>query len=194
MASYGRNFDFRIPPDGEDRKGRFATPAGSSFPIGAPVEADDTAGIDSGLDLQVVKLAVSGEATAGKAGRAGILVYEHINSYAFAGTDPLLTTYSDLNTAPGGAAVQVVHDPDIKFVLRNTSARTFLNTRNYTAFTMVAGLGATPTLAVGDYLEPHSDPSSTNGYWQETSTVANAWAVVTKVDSDRGEVECQMLF
>jgi hypothetical protein len=57
---------------------------------------------------------------------------------------------------------------------------------------MVAGLGATPTLQVGDYLTPGTGNDSA-GYWAETASAANAWLVVTLVDSARQEVEAELL-
>jgi hypothetical protein len=129
-----------------------------------------------------------------KNGHAGIALYEY-GPAAFAGDDPILTTYSDKDTIPTGAAIQLVSGDKVKVVLRNTSNRTFLQSRTYVGRTMVAGLGATPTVGVGDYLEPFgATASDTNGYWKETATTANAWLVVTKVDSTRGEVEARMLF
>ncbi len=189
--SYGRNFEFRVPPVGGQRGGRYATPAaglggGVEFPIGVPVRATTT---HNTLGLQEV--AIGSNATPPKPGKNGILVFEHLD---FAGSDPLLTTASDRDTAPNGKAVQVVSGSEVKVVLRNTSDRTFLQTRDYAGRIMVAGLGATPTVAVGDYLEPHSSPSDDNGYWVETGTAANAWLVVTAVDTARGEVEARMLF
>ena len=127
-----------------------------------------------------------------KPGEGGIAVYEY-GPAAYAGDDPFLTTYSDKDTVPAGAAVQVVNGPDVKVVLRNTSDETFLNTRDYTGRVMVGGLGATLTLAVGDYLTPGTG-DDTDGYWEETSTASEAWLVITKVDNDRGEVEARLTF
>lgn len=192
--SYGRNFEFRVPPSGGQRSGRFATPAlgsdgaGAEFRIGVPVRGTTTFNT---LGLQQVETAPV--ATPPVSGRYGILVFEHAPA-AFAGDDPFLTTYSDKDTAPNGKAVQVVSGPEIKVVLRNTDDRTFLNTRDYEGKTFVEGFGATPTVIVGDYLEPNDSPTDTAGWWRETSTRADAWLVVTKVDSARGEVEARMLF
>jgi hypothetical protein len=58
---------------------------------------------------------------------------------------------------------------------------------------MVAGLGATPTVAIGDYLTPGAG-DDVSGYWAETATAANGWLVVTKVDADRGELEARLNF
>lgn len=192
--SYGRNFSFRVTPSGGQRSGRFATPSDGSngsdleFRIGCGVKSTTTVN-----DLGLTEVAMGDDAVPPVSGKMGILVYEY-GPAAFAGDDPFLTTYSDKDTAPNGKGVQVVSGPEIKVVLKNTSDRTFLNTRDYTGRTMVAGMGATPTVAIGDYLEPHATPNDTNGYWQETATLANAWLVVTSVDTDRAEVEARMLF
>jgi len=129
-------------------------------------------------------------------GRHGIGIYEHGDGDTWAGFDRQLTTYSDLGTLPPAKAVQLVSGPNVKVVFRNTDDETYLNVREYEGRTMVAEIGtpATPNVTAGDYLEPHSSPSDTNGYWQSTATRANAWLVVTRVDVDRGEVEAQFLF
>lgn len=190
MSAYGRNFEFRVPPVGGQRSGRYVTPStGTPIPLGAPVAVDPTESPNE-LGLQPIVLA-SDEVP--EPGRCGILVYEY-GPAGFAGDDPWLTTFSDKDVAPLGKAVQVVSGDTVKVVLRNTSDRQFLNTRDYAGRTMVAGLGATPTVAVGDYLKPHTTPSDANGYWIETATAAEAWLVVTAVDSARGEVEARFLF
>lgn len=200
MASYGRNFDFRIPPEGVDRKGRFvlnitdlsAAALVAGVPLGAPVVLDTTIAVSTSYSGAAnVKLATGAQNPA--PGISGILLYEHAPA-AYAGFDPLLTTYSDLGTAPVGKLVQVVSDPDIKVVLKNTAQSTFLGTRTYAGRVMVAGVSiATPTVAVGDYLTPGTG-NDTAGYWTETSTAAQGWLRVTSVDTVRGEVEAQMTF
>lgn len=191
MASYGRNFDFRILPESENRRGRFAVPSvGNAIPIGVPVGMTNAAET-SVLGLSPVDL-VTG-ATAPLIGHHGIVVFEY-GPAAFAGNDPYLTTYSDKDTIPLGAAVQVVSGPDIKVVFRNTFARTFHGTRQYAGRLMVAGIGiATPTIAVGDLLTPGTG-TDVAGYWAETGSASNAWLRVTHVDNARAEVEAQLLF
>lgn len=187
--SYGRNFEFRVPPYGGQRGARYALADDvDDLPIGAPVALT---GDDDGNGRNLVDSASA--ATPPVSGVHGIAVYEYAPA-AFAGDDPLLTTYSDKDTVPALASVQLVSGDTVKVVLRNTEDRTFLQVREYEGRTMVAGLGATPTLAVGNFLEPHTSPSDTNGYWQETATKANAWLVITSVDSARGEVEARMMF
>jgi hypothetical protein len=191
MSNYGKNFEFRIAPHGTQRYGRVIVPdSGTALPIGAPVALDGTVDVDS-RGFTTVAL-VTG-ATAPITGKHGLAIYEFKNSEAFAGYDPSLTTYSDLNTIPLAAAIQLVSGPDVKVVFRNTSATVFLGQRSYPAFTMVAGLGATPTVAVGDYLTPGTG-NSTSGFWAENATASNGWFVVTNVDVARQEVEARMTF
>lgn len=193
MANYGRNFEFRVSPQSGQRASRYATQGAdanaTTIPIGGAIQvldgSEDTAG------RLLVEIADDG--TPPVSGLHGIAVFEHAPA-AFAGDDPFLTVYSDKVDVPDGVGVQMVSGKEVKVVFRNTATRTFLVAREYTGKTMVAGAGATPTVAVGNYLEPHASPSDTNGYWQETATAANAWLVVTKVDTARGEVEARMLF
>jgi hypothetical protein len=189
MTNYGKNFEFRTQPDGANRSGRYYLTGSTNIPIGAPVKYDSNED-ENALGLLPVTLA-TGDQARPLPGMGGILVYEHAPA-AFAGVDPFLTTYSDIDTAPYGKAVIVVSGDDVKVVLRNTSATTFLNTRSYAGRTMVTGIGATPTLVVGNYLTPGTGNDSA-GYWAETSTEANAWLVVTKVDLARGEVEARFV-
>jgi hypothetical protein len=190
MASYGRNFDFRVAPEAENRKGRFAVPAvGNKIPLGTPVGS--TGAAETALGLAPVAAATG--STVPQKGKHGILVYEY-GPAAFAGDDPFLTTYSDKDVAPLGAAVQVVSGREIKVVLRNTSARHFLG-RAYNGRVMVAGLaGATPTVVVGSFLTPGTG-DDVNGYWTTTNNSGgDAWLLVTHVDNARAELEAQLLF
>lgn len=189
MSNYGTNFEFRVPPVGGQRSGRFYVTA--ELPIGVPVTVD-TSGDENGLGLLPVELATG--ATAKPApGMGGILVYEY-GPAAFAGDDAQLVLYSDKSTAPAGAAVQVVSGSEVKVLLRNTDDETFLNTREYEGRVMVAGVGiATPTVVVGDGLTPGTG-NDTDGYWAENGTAANQWLIVTKVDNDRKEVEARLNF
>lgn len=208
MGTYGRNLEFRVPPQSEYRMGRFATnptplsgsgSAGTGasgtglIPIGAPVIADTTAGADS-MGRQTVKLATSADSGGDvpAPGLAGIAVYEY-GPAAFAGSDPLLTTYSDLGVVPAGRGVQVVHGTHVKVVFYNTIAEVFLGQRTYPQRTMVNGLGATPTVTVGDFLIPGLG-DDTDGYWVSTATAAGAWFVITLIDTVRVACEARMLF
>lgn len=189
MGSYGRGFEFLVVPQSENRKGRFVTPSTGTWVLGAPVQGS---GDFDTLDREEVEAAAQG--TGPIKGRSGILVYEYGGGETWAGDDPYLTLYSDKGEAPNSASVQVVSGPEIKVIFKNVSESTFLQTRTYPARKMVAGVGATPTVAVGNYLEPHSSPSDSNGYWVETADAADAWLVVTKVSATLDEVEAQFLF
>lgn len=195
MGSYGRNFEFRIVPQSENRPGRFATPAtGTKIPIGAPIVTNAAGGVDSG-GKQRVQLAAAGAAP--DKGAAGIAVFEY-GPAAYAGNDIALTTYSDMDTVPLDAGVQMVSGPNVKVVLRNTVEQTFLTQRNYTARRMVAGLtadqGVTPsTVAVGDTLVP-GPGTDAGGYWAVTGAGEAGWLRVTKVDDARGELEAHFTF
>ena len=207
MASYGRNFDFRVPPKSGQRSGRWVlTDSGldnaivgegtstTILPIGVPIGHDsayvDLTNADEFTNAGSAKLIYN--PTVAISGLHGILVYEHAPA-AFAGNDPYLTTYSDIDTVTVGKLCQMVSGRDVKVVLTNTTSRTFLNTRAYTGRTMVAGIGvSTPTLVVGDYIGPGTG-NNTAGYWVE-SNLANAWLVVTAVDNDRAEVEARFTF
>ncbi len=196
MSNYGRNFEFIVPPNGNQRKGRFFLDnAIDTVAIGAPVvfATSGTVGANNALDLEPVIVA-DGAQDIPVSGRGGIAVYEY-GPAAFAGDDPSLTTYSDKDTIPAGAAVQVISGSQIKVRYKNTAARTFLESREYAARTMVAGLSAaTPTVVVGELLTPQTTPNDSNGYWVETSTASEAWLVITKVDAATDELEAQMTF
>lgn len=190
MGTYGRNFEFRRPPESSARDGRWSTHADQpAIPIGAPVVADLAAAPNT-LNLPLVTLATGATPRAGV--EKGILVFEY-GPAAFAGDDPYLTTYSDKGEAPPGAAIQLIHgDPSIKVVLKNTVARNWLGVRSYPGRLMVAPAGLA-TVAPGDFLTPGVGTDA-GGYWAETATEADAWLVVDSVDPIRGEVEARMLF
>ena len=190
MSNYGRNFVITVPPHGRDRKGRFYNAEGAAIPIGVPVVATD--GAVNSLGLEPVTLATAPQAPP-LTGRGGVVVYEY-GPNAFAGVDPVTTPYSDLDTVPDAAACQVISGTYIKIRLINTATSLFLQTRSTPGRVMVAGLtGATSSVAVGDFITPGSG-NDTDGYWNETTTASEAWAVVTKVDADRDELEAQLTF
>lgn len=187
MSSYGRNFDFRIPPEPENRRGRFSVPTtGTPIAIGAPIEIN-TGVAPTALDLQPVALAT---AAGGSNGLRGLAVFEY-GPAAFAGFDPELTTYSDLGTIPLGAAVQLVAGPEVKVWMKNTADQTFLGTRHYPGRKMVAGVLGTDVV-IGTLLRP-GPGTDAGGYWTATVTAADGWMVVTNVHPERGEVEAQLL-
>jgi hypothetical protein len=138
-------------------------------------------------------VALATGAQAPKKGMCGIVLYEWAPA-AFAGDDPYLVTFADKDKVPRGNACQVISGDPIKVVFTNTPTdRLFLHTRHYAGRTMVAGMGATPTLAPGDMLTPGAGDDS-GGYWAETAVEADAWLIVETVDAARGEVECRVNF
>lgn len=189
MASYGRNFEFRVPPVHGQRGGRYVLGGDDALPIGVPVKTNHEV-VDELTGALEVELATSAQAPV--KGQCGILVYELDPGIGLGGVDPVLTTFSDYDTVPVGKMVQVVSGDMVKVVFRNTEDRTFLQSRDYDGRIMVAGAGATPTVAVGDYLSPGTG-NDTSGYWAE-SNAANGWLVVESVDTDRGEVEARFKF
>lgn len=188
MSSYGRNFEFRVPPRPNNRGGRYKN-NGVAFPIGAPVKSVPGAAADAN-GRTGVGLAAIGDIP--DIGSHGIAVYEHAFSYAYAGQDPALTTPSDLDLVPAGAALQLVNGDDVKVVLRNTVESIFLGGRTYPGRIMVAGLGATPTIDEGDYLGPGAG-NDVDGFWAECDR-AHAWLHIVTIDPIRLEVEARLVF
>lgn len=183
-----RNFQFRVSPRNGERGSRFVLDSTSdALPQGVPVI---TTGDVDATGRAIVELATTEQAKP-KAGQGGILVYEQ---FRYDGTDTAITTYSDMDTVPAGRGVQVVTGENrVKVAYKTTSAEAFYGRADYpTARVMVAGAGATPTVAVGDYLTPGVG-SDGAGYWAETSTAANGWLVVTSVDTN-GWVEAVLNF
>lgn len=188
MGSYGRNFEFRVPPVHGQRGGRYVLGGTDDIPIGAPVLVANGATANAAL-TNALPVTLATGAQAPKKGMCGILVYEWIDLNYL---DPVYYTYSDRDLAPHGKMVQVVSGGPTKVVFRNTVDREFLESRQYKGRMMVAGIGATPTVVVGDYLSPGTG-NDTAGYWAE-SNAANGWLVVEQVDPARGEVECRFNF
>ena len=187
--SYGRNFEFRVTPRQGERGGRFFLDD-VERPIGVPVTIDDTTPTDDGLGRLGVAL-VTGETAKPAPGTGGILLYERIQS---TGVDPYENTFSDYDTAPAGAAVQVINGTTVKVAFKNTEDVGFLTRTGYPAArTMVDEIGATVGVSVGDWLTPGTG-NDTDGYWAITTTAANAWLVVTAVNTTTGEVEARLNF
>lgn len=189
MGFYGRNFEFRTPPEERERGARYYLDNGANIPIGAPVVSKSPDEVSTAFtDARHMVLATGAQDPV--KGEMGIAVYEHIDYH---GDDPVLTTYSDKDYVPNGKLFQVVSGAGIIVVFRNTADRTFLNTRDYAGRIMVAGFGATPTVAIGDLLTPGTGDDD-NGYWAETATASEAWLRVVGTDTSRGEVEAMLLF
>jgi hypothetical protein len=183
------NFEFRVPPRPNNRAGRYKIGA-TPLRIGVPVKVVDDAELDAQgrLELELV----TGNVGKPIAGIHGLMVFEPAFSYAFQGRDRRLDTPSDLVEAPANAAVQLVNGDDVKITLRNTDEQNFLGGRLYPAATYVAGLGATPTLGVGDFVGPGAGDID-DGFWAATNE-ANAWFAVVGVDAARQEADLRMLF
>jgi hypothetical protein len=186
--SYGRNFYFLVTPRSGERAGRYYNDEGAALPIGVPVVST---GNDDGLGRKGLELAGAAAAKP-LPGLGGIVVYEYIQKNI--GVDPVMVTYSDFDTAPIGAAVQLVSGTTVKIGLKNTTADTFLTRTNYpTPRVMVAGMGATPTLAVDDMLTTGTG-NDTAGYWAKTTDPDKAWLIVTALNATTGVVEARLNF
>lgn len=171
------------------REGRFRAPASTALRLGTFVEMDPNDN-DRVREADNATIGIGGSGDV-RAAVCGILWYEHdsqtFNSPAFGGAAGQLP--QDLDTAPAGRMVQVLHGRGSKFWFRNTAAATtepglnFANTR--AEVIMVDGLGATPTLSAGDLL----GWDSANNFYTATSDLAEAIFVVTKVDGDTVDAE-----
>jgi hypothetical protein len=179
------------------REGRFRAPAAADPPLrlGTLVEIDpsDPSRIRQADDSDGVGVGGSGDV---RLNLCGILWYEH-DSQTYndprwgreAGLHPM-----DLDYAPNGRMVQVLHGPGAKVWLRNTDADTTEPGLNFpssrAAVTMVDGLGAaTPTMAVGDLLG--FDGSA--GHWEATSNADEAFLRVTFIDHDFKRLDAEIL-
>ncbi len=193
MGSYGRNFDFRVMPYQGGRGARYMLGGTTNLPIGVPLEYDgsvDTTGFGQG----VIGTALAVGPQAPHLGTSGIGVYEHAPA-AFAGYDPVITTYSDIDFIPAGKLHQLVHGTTVKVVLTTTLSKVFLHNRTYPGRVMVAGMGGATSgdAEVGSMLTP-GNGTDVAGYWQTTATAANAWLVVTAASETNLEVEALMTF
>jgi hypothetical protein len=189
MGSYGRNVEFRVVPLEYHRRGRIILDEGEPVAIGAPfVIADDAPTEDLWTDALPAQLATGTQAP--KRGMCGLGIYEHLD---FHQVDPQWVQYSDIDLIPDRRLFQLISGIGLKVVFKNTSAHTFMTTRDYRGRVMVAGMGATPTVGVGDFLTPGVG-NDASGYWAVTGTAANGWLKVTNVDALRQEVEAEFVF
>lgn len=188
MGSYGRNVDFRVVPLEYQRRGRITQDETTDIAMGAPFIIADAAVPDKyWTDALPAKLATGAQPP--KRGMCGIGIYEWID---FNQLDAEYYTYSDKDLIPTKKEFQLISGDGVKVVFKNTADRKFMGIRNYKGRIMVAGMGATPTVKVGDYLSPGTG-NDTAGYWA-SSTSANGWLHVTNVDSKRQEVEAEFVF
>jgi hypothetical protein len=188
MGTYGRNFEFRITPTEEQRHGRVVFNGANPVPIGVPlvIAPGATPSVDF-TDALPATLATGAQPF--NHGLCGIGIYEHIDVHGY---DPALYGYSDIDLIPTKRLVQLACGPNTKVVFTNTADHTFMGVRAYKGRIMVAGMGATPTVAVGDFLTPGTG-NDTAGYWAEVGTAANAWLRVTNVDAQRQMVEAEFV-
>ncbi len=164
------------------REGRFRSQAtGTALKLGTLVQIDasDTDRIEQATAAGGVGIGGSGDV---RTDLCGILWYEHdsqtFNAPAWGGAAGLLP--QDLDYAPNGRMVQVIHGAGTKVWLRNTSADTAEPGLSYTpdrdAVTMVTSIG---TVSVGDLLGWNP-----TGYWAVTSTASEAFLRVTALDTN----------
>jgi len=195
MTQYGHNFGFRTSPFPEHRLGRYIVGA-TPILIGAPVEATGDPDAEGRRELALV----TGTNSRPTPGKHGIVVYEQ-STPVEPGQDFMFRP-SDLDTAPASRPAQLIHGDEVKVWFVNNDDLDFQGQRDYTGRTMVAGLGATPTLSVDDFLEPGVG-DDTDGYWAATATQDDAWLRVTNVQLISGSlgresvtalVEAVMLF
>ena len=182
-----RNFGFRRMTTNTVREGRYRTAAASSLRLGTAVEVNLT----TPTEIQEVADNSTGAVGADvKNALVGILWYEHDAQTLEGRAAGSLNV--DLDTAPAGRLVQMVHGPGTKVWLRNTDLDTTEPGLNYpatrAAVTMVTGLGAAG-VSVGDNLG-WDDATST---WTVTTTPEEAILVVTSVDDTLKILEAVML-
>lgn len=175
------------------RESRFRSPAATELRLGTGVEID-------AADTARVREISAGNGLGGggiDGSLVGVLWYEHdsqtYNAPEWGGAAGLLK--QDLDTAPVGRMVQVLHGPGAKVWFRNTAASTtepglnYANTRSEVI--MVGGLGSDygDTIAVGDLLAW----DATNDRWAETAVAAEAVFRVTNVDSAQNRCDAEFL-
>jgi len=174
------------------REARFRAPAASALRLGTLVEIDSS---DTDRIRQAVDTAIGGSGDV-RTDLCGILWYEHdsqtFNDPRFGGAAGLLP--QDLDTAPAGRMVQVLHGPGVKVWLRNTEENTTEPGLNYdntrAAVTKVFGLGgATPAVDVGDLL----GWDNANKYYKVTTQIGEAVLRVTAVDNTANRCDAEML-
>lgn len=174
--TYSENFEFRTPPHGAQRAGRFYTTDADAF-IGAPAFVDLATPVSDADGSLLVAVAEAGDVDPTENPElAGIMVHERLFN-----NDPSVAN-SLLGAIPSGERVQLVHGTDIKVAFRNTDAETMVAPANLSGIT------------VGTYLVP--DDSGSTAYWEavDAASTDEAWLIVTFVDAATGVVEAQFTF
>lgn len=158
------------------REARFRAPAASDLRLGTLVEID-ASDVDRVRQATAVAVSAGGDT---QTALCGILWYEHdsqtFNDPRFGGAAGQLP--QDLDTAPAGRMVQVLHGKGAKIWLRNTDADTAEPGLNYTP-TRAAVTMFTGTPAVGDLLG-----WNTAGYFAVTTTAGEEVLRVTALDTN----------
>ncbi len=178
------------------REGRFRAPAsGAELRLGTMVEIDpaDVDRIREANGTDGVAIGGSGDT---QTDLCGILWYEHdsqtFNDPRFGGAAGQLP--QDLDTAPNGRMIQVLHGAGAKVWLRNTAADTAEPGLNFdptrAAVQMVNGIsGGTPTVVVGDLL----GWNAASDFWDVTTTAAEAFLRVTNVDANLATIDAEII-
>lgn len=171
---YTRNFGMRSF-ENVVRNGRFRIPAAGLTADAGQVNGEVLIGTAVILDPDNPGFVTRPGAAEAPGPHCGLVVYEHIQ---WKGTDPALTTSRDFETVPNGQYVQVMRGPGTKVWFKNTEDKTLYDGRSQPGRTLVAGLGATPTVAVGEFLTVTADGTFAEG------TATNGWFLVEQVDGD----------
>lgn len=172
---YTRNFGMRSF-ENIVRTARFRVPTtGPAFLIGTGVVIDPA-------NPGFMKRPTAGEAPSPA---CGVVVYEHIQHK---GLDPFLSTADDYETVPLGQYAQIVRGPGVKVWFKNTATKPLYDGREIAGRELVDGTGATPTVAVGDFLKVKADGTFEKG----NANGSDGWFLVEQVDGDL--VECRFTF
>lgn len=179
-----RNFWFLNPPDPDERRGRYVV-GDTDLLLGTPGVA--AASLDANGQREVSKEASAVVPYPSKHG----IVWQEPPFSNIPGTDPVLFAQGDFDTAKVGSPIQLISGRGTRFRLKNTADDNFEFQHEYLGRTIVAGLGATPTLAIDDLIMP--GPGNSSGYWQEADNATHAWAIVVAV-YDTQELDAELLF
>lgn len=175
------------------REGRLRAPSDADLLLGSGVSQNET----TTTEVEVMPAGVSNGGGGIDGKLVGALWYEHdsqtYNDPAWGGAAGGLR--QDLDTAPAGRMVQVLHGPGAKVWFRNTLANTTEPGLNYASardeVEIVGGLGDDfgDTVAVGELLGWDDG----NAQWAVTAVAAEAVFRVTDVDAAQNECDAEFL-